>query len=280
MTLVIAGYSRGGFEEGLYFATDSHITKNNDILVKGFKKVIELPIRVKRVNFCGHWFNGYVGYRYESSCAVAFAGSSLVAQHLINSMKNHLSELYPTYQDGRYQIVMLCERSKHLTSNDNYSEEMFLNSDLDNILTGKYLSKVVCHSIEAVLNEARKHGSMSRLFVAYQAEFIFGIQCPQTRDYQLYQYEIVRDEELGARVEFRKIAQDDLAVIGEKRKFKESALEALKGCPPNNERSYTMFSFLNRAIENENSIGNNSIGKPSGLFNLEGRILKKVQHEN
>lgn len=280
MTLVIAGYNRGVFEEGIYFAADSHITQNNHILVKGFKKIIELPIRVKGLNFCGNWFNGYLGNRYESACAVAFAGSSLVAQHLINSMKNHLSELYPTYLDGRYQIVMSCERRKHLRNSDSYSEDMFLGRDLDNILTGKYLSKVVCHSIEAVLNEARKHGSMSRLFVAYQAEFIFGVQCPQTREHQLYQYKIVPDEELGATVEFQKIAQDSLAVIGGKIKFRESALEALKGCPPSDKQSYTMFSFLNQTIDSENSIGNNSIGKPSGLFNLEGRTLKKIQHEN
>jgi hypothetical protein len=280
MTLVIAGYSKGGFEEGIYFAADSHITQNNHILVKGFKKVIELPIRVKGLNFCGDWFNGYLGNRYESSCAIAFAGSSLVAQHLINSMKNHLSELYPTYSDGRYQIVMSCEKRKHLGNNENYSEDMFLDRDLDNILTGEYLSQVVCHSIEAVLNEARKHGSMSRLFVAYQAEFIFGVQCEQTREHQLYQYEIVPDEELGAKVEYLRIAQDELAVIGEKTKFKESALEALRDCTSTDKPSHAMFSFLNQSINNENSIGNNGIGKPSVLFNLEGRILKKIQHEN
>jgi hypothetical protein len=280
MTLVIAGYSRGGFEGGVYFAADSHISQNNCVLVKGFKKVIELPIKVKGLNFCGDWFNGYLGNRYESSCAIAFAGSSLVAQHLINSMKNHLSELYPTHLDGRYQIVMSCERGKHLRNSDNYSEDMFLDRDLDNILTGKYLSEVVCHSIDAVLNEARKHGSMKGTFVAYQAEFIFGVQCPQTREHQLYQYEIVPDEEQGAKVQFQEIAKDSLAVIGEKIKFRELALEALKNCLPNDKPSYTMFSFLNQSIENENSIGNNGIGKPSVLFNLEGVLLKKIQHEN
>jgi hypothetical protein len=155
MTLVIAGYNRGNLEEGIYFAADSHITQSNQILVKGFKKVIELPIRVKGLNFCGNWFNGYLGNMYESSSAIAFAGSSLVAQHLINSMKNHLSELYPTYSDGCYQVVMSCEQKKHLRNNDNYSSEMFLDSDLDKILTGEYLSLVVCHSIEAVLNKAK-----------------------------------------------------------------------------------------------------------------------------
>lgn len=280
MTLVIAGYSRGGDEKGIYFAADSHITQRNQILVKGFKKVIELPIRVKGLNFCGEWFNRYLGNRYESSCAIAFAGSSLVAQHIINSMKNHLSELYPTYFDGRYQIVMSCENKKHLENNDNYSEDMFLERDLDNILTGEYLSQVICHSIDAVLKDSRKHGSMSNLFSAYQAEFIFGVQCPQTKEHQLYQYEIVPDEKLGAKVKFNRIAQNELAVIGDKTKFRDSALDILRKCPPKKNASDAIFSFLNESIDNENSIGNNGIGKPSVLFNLEGQLLKKIKHEN
>lgn len=280
MTLVIAGYSRGELEQGVYFAADSHITQNNNILVKGFKKVIELPVRVKGLSFCDDWFNGYVGNRYESSCAIAFAGSSLVAQHLINSMKNHLSELYPTYFNGRYQIVMSCEHTKQLKKNDIYSDDMFLDRDLDGILTGEYLSQVVCHSIEAVLKEARIHGSMGRLFVAYQAEFIFGVQCAQTREHQLYQYEIVPDEELGAKVEYCRIEHDGLAVIGEKRRFRDSALEILKKRLPAEKASDVIFYFLNKSIDDENSIGNYGIGRPSVLYNLDGRLLKKIKHEN
>lgn len=280
MTLVISGYSKGGFEKGIFFAADSHITQNNIILVKGFKKVIELPIRVKGLNFCGDWFNGYLGNRYESSCAVAFAGSSLVAQHLINSMKNHLSELYPTFKDGQYQVVMSCEPQKHLRNNGCYSDDMFLDRHLDGILTGEYLSKVVCHSIEAVLANARKHGSMGRLFSAYQAEFIFGVQCPKTREHEIYQYEIVPDEQRGAKVEYRYIEKDKLAIIGEKAKFTELAHETLNQCPLENKPSHALFSFLNEAIESENSIGNFGIGKPSALFNLEARSLTKIAYEN
>lgn len=38
MTLVIAGYSYGDFEqESIYFASDSNITQNNVVMVNGFK---------------------------------------------------------------------------------------------------------------------------------------------------------------------------------------------------------------------------------------------------
>ncbi|WP_029686582.1 hypothetical protein [Tatumella saanichensis] len=280
MTLVIAGYSKGVLENGVYFAADSHISQNNNILVKGFKKVIELPIRVKGLNFCGEYFHSYAENNYESSCAIAFAGSSLVAQHIINSMKNHLSELYPIYRDGRYQIAMPCEKEVHLKANGIYSDDMFLEKDLDGILTGEYLSKVVCHSIEAVLKEAKKHGSMKKLFVAYQAEFIFGVQCEKTKKHMLYQYEIVPDDNLGAKVEFRQIKINELAVIGEKIKFRANALNALNNCAPTVKPSEAIFTFLNNSIDSENSIGNFGIGRPSALYNLDGRQLKIIGRKN
>ncbi|CAH9057080.1 hypothetical protein PSEHALCIP103_01585 [Pseudoalteromonas haloplanktis] len=277
MTLVLAGHSSGGFEEGIYFASDSHITQNNHVLVKGFKKVIEIPIRVKGLNFCGEWFNGYSGNSYQGACSVAFAGSSLVAQHLINSMKNHLTELFPTYYNDSYQIVMSCETNKHLRQTD-YDDSMFLDSHLDTILTAEYVSQVICHSIEAVLNKAREHCSMSRLFTAYQAEFILGVQCPQTREYHLYQYEIVPDQELGAKVEITRVNQNELAVIGAK-KFKDDALIELAQCEGEEKPSEKIFRFLNSVIESETSIGNNGIGKPSGLYNLQGSILTRIGFE-
>jgi hypothetical protein len=121
---------------------------------------------------------------------------------------------------------------------------------------------------------------MGKLFTSYQAEFIFGVQCPKTREYQLYQYEIVPDEELEAKVEYVRIAQNELAVIGQKIKFKELALEALSKCLPAETPSHVMFSFLNQSIDNENTIGNNGIGKPSALFNLKGPILTKIKLQN
>jgi hypothetical protein len=274
MTLVIAGHSSGGFEEGIYFASDSHITQNNRILVKGFKKIIEVPIRVKGLNFCGEWFNSYVGNRYQGACTIAFAGSSLVAQHLINSMKNHLGELYPTFYDGSYQIVMSCEQNRHLKQAD-YDDSMFLDRQLDPLLTAELVSNVVCHSIEAVLKHARQFVNMSQLFSAYQAEFILGVQCPQTRKYHIYQYEIVPDQELGAKVDKVEIMQNDLAVIGAK-KFKSGALTELAGCTGDEKPSQRIFSFLDSVVESETSIGNNGIGKPIGLYNLQDATLSRI----
>lgn len=109
MTLVIAGrnlkkgvFSKkvSDFEEGLFAVADTNITSDNTVLVSGFKKVYEIPVRLKKPNFCDEWFNGYSGYILEKNCFIAFAGSSLVAQHLMNSIRNHLGDIYPTYESG------------------------------------------------------------------------------------------------------------------------------------------------------------------------------------
>ncbi|MCO6062597.1 hypothetical protein NG726_38870, partial [Pseudomonas sp. MOB-449] len=83
--------------DGVFFVSDSNITQKGHVLVSGFKKVIETPVRVAGLNFLDEWFNGYHGYNYEGNCAIAFAGSTLVAQHIMNSIRNHLSDLKPTH---------------------------------------------------------------------------------------------------------------------------------------------------------------------------------------
>lgn len=278
MTLIIAGYNSKQLNDGLFFATDSHITQNNRVLIKGFKKVIEVPIKIKGMNFNGEWFNGYNGYMFESVCCVAFAGSSLVAQHLINAIKNHLTELYPTYCNGQYTIAMSCEKNK-LLQQKKYDKSMFLDMHLDRILDAKIISDVVFHCISETIRQARGNGSMRDLFSAYQAEFILGLQCPQNKQHYLYTYEIIPDPILEATVSVKKIDRDDIAVIGDK-KFKSSALLALEGRTKNIPPSETMFEYLNAVILDESSIGNNGIGKPTGLFKLEGSTLSRTKLEN
>ncbi|MEL0653508.1 hypothetical protein V6257_00545 [Pseudoalteromonas issachenkonii] len=104
------------------------------------------------------------------------------------------------------------------------------------------------------------------------------MQCPQTREYHLYQYEIVPDQELGAKVEITRVNQNELAVIGAK-KFKDDALTELAQCEGEEKPSEKIFRFLNSVIESETSIGNNGIGKPSGLYNLQGSILTRIGFE-
>lgn len=287
MTLIIAGHTLescvpgelSNFERGLFVSADSNITQNNVVLVHGFRKVYEVPVRVKALNFCGEWFNGYLGSRNEYKAFVAFAGSSLVAQHIMNSIENHLGEIYPTIENGEYTLAMSCEKQKHLPQAD-YSQDMFLDSDIESLVTAEYLSTVVKHSIEAVIASANGKGQMARLFSAYQAEFIFGIKCPVTQDHCLYQYEIVEEVEgmySKAIVKIETIKKGSVAVIGMKDEFKVEAQRAFDTAVENGDKtSRIIHEYLNQSIR-ENSANNNSIGFPSGLFYLSGNSFERVE---
>lgn len=307
MTLVIAGYSYDGFaQESIYFAADSNISQNNIVLVNGFKKVIEMPIKLKVLSFSGEWFNDYRDkLTIDANCAIAFAGSTLVAQHMINSIKNHLSNLYPSYKKGQYILSMMCEGHKHLR-NGYYDESMFTTEHLNSLINAKYISDVVEHSINSVLNQARKFNSMKRNFGAYQAEFILGIQCPQTRNYHIYKYEIVENEKQDAIVKRTEINKSSVATIGSA-KYKQDLFqhEIFKTAFGNRvfyynktnplayvtkvgsfslAHDYTnanlrIYKLLNETIEYENNNRVIIIGKPSVLYKLENGILRNVKIE-
>lgn len=279
MTLVIAGHhlQEGIFaditdyEDGLFAVADSNITSGGTVLVSGFKKVVEIPIRVKGLNFLGEYFNGYWGVRYETTCFIAFAGSTLVAQHILNSIKNHLNELYPTHNGEDYKLVMSCEKHKHLKNID-YSDHMFLEQHLNCLLTGELISNVVCHSIEAVLEQAAKHDGMKKRFSAFQAEFILGLQCPVSMQYELYEFHILPDSERLARVEKVPIPKGKIAVIGKRDLFAKEAQTTFDESVSSGKCTSTeMHKFLANAIDSQNEIGIYGIGKPCGLYRLRGK---------
>lgn len=278
MTLIIAGYGTDLLEGDIYFATDSHITHGDTILLKGFKKVINIPIILKGANFFHEEFIDYSGEEYRSSCVIAFAGSSLAAQHMINSMTNHLSSLCPIFIDGNYDVAMPCEPGKHLKRYSFYSDDMFLKRNLDDLISADYISKVVLHSIESVIKSAINLGSISTAFDLYKAEFILGVQCRQTRQHYLYKYSILKEGE-SATVICDVVPKGELAVIGmDVDHYTAGAKKELN--KKNNQRdSFTIFSYLNKSIEDKNSIGIFRIGKPSELFYFSGNKLERVKFE-
>lgn len=283
VTLIIAGHhlekdfsaDRSDYEDGLFAVADSNITQGNRILVSGFKKVVEVPIKVKTPNFTPDgYFQGYGGTRYESACFVAFAGSTLVAQHIMNSIRNHLTELFPTHNGKSYELAMVCEERKWL-SNTHYPNDMFVGPDYLGLLTGELISEVTGHAIQAVLDRAKAHGSMKEIFSAYQAEFILGVQCPSSRKYELYNFQILPDGNDGAKVEKSTVEAGRVAVIGRKEPFAAdaqiaytSAIESAK-CT-----SEAMHQFISDAIDSQNQIGRFDIGKPCILYRLRGKSLK------
>ena len=118
MTLVVVGYRQNGFRwnakkseesvpdrrSGIFLIADSLIStetrSGREPLVSGFKKIIEVPINVWQPHFIGELFQGYIKVFQTHKCLIAFAGSTLTAQHIVNSITNHLSELRIDYEKG------------------------------------------------------------------------------------------------------------------------------------------------------------------------------------
>jgi hypothetical protein len=292
MTLVIAGhYLLQGIHEnesndvnGLFAVSDSNITipglcGSRKVLVNNFEKVSEISIKVKSPNFLGGQFNNYLDCRSQRSCFIAFAGSStLVAERLINEIRQHLANLYTTYEDDEYKIAMSCEKNRHIKQGYLYDTSMFQyhHLDLNKLLSAEYLLDVVNHSINAGLDKAKKNDVMNKAFEDFHVELILGVRCPRNQDFRLYEYEIKRNNEDVGIVTQVEIPVKKVAVIGRKKKYAEKALSHFTNAIENGkDTAKEMHDFLAKAIKEENEILDYSIGKPCVLYTFNGNNLEK-----
>lgn len=299
MTLIVAGHTLEQVDvegiksihgRGTFFASDSSITQNGAVLVNGYKKVYEIPIRVNDVNLLGNWFNGYHGFVYEDGCAIAFAGSTLVSQHIMNSIRNHLGELKPTYRDDKYQLAMPCEKHKFI--GQHCDGDMFKRSDFgpNYLLSAAYVAGVVQHSIQAVLDRASQHKGMKKNFTAYQADFILSVRCPLTSKYHIYQYEIVPGPDNGdvsnvdsipAVAKMIEIPVGKVAVIGMRDFFGDDANKAFAAAIDAGQRTDTaMHDFVTNAIRDQNAIGAFGIGLPAFLYEHQGMRVEQKKRQD
>lgn len=268
----------------LYFATDSVISRDGELLVRDFKKVINIPIRIREPYFIEEYFHSYIGEEFNYNCVIAFAGSTLVAQHYINSITNHLSDLCPIYFEGKYQLAMPCESRKLLKQNGWYDENMFLTRHIENLLSATFVSEVMKHSIEASLKRARDINQLYRLFHEYACEFILGFYCPIDHNHHLYIYELVPDQEHGVKVLYKEVPFNEFAFIGMginsrediREQFNQQLKERISTSQNNEKISEIVYDYLNDKIKELNSKNDFKIGKPSALFSLYGNRLTKA----
>ena len=95
-------------------------------LLSGFKKIYRVPIPIYKPSFIGMHFHDYRSVCHQTSCFIAFSGSTLTAQHVLNAVGNHLSDL----------------RIGH---------------EFADLSSGKVLCNIVLHSIRGALTEAKRH---------------------------------------------------------------------------------------------------------------------------
>lgn len=196
----------------------------------------------------------------------------------MNSIRNHLGELKPTYRDDKYQLAMPCEKNKFI--GQHCDGDMFNSSDYgpNFLLNAAFIACVVQHSIQAVLDRASLHKGMKKNFTAYQADFILSVRCPLTTDYHIHQYEIVPEPDNGdgdgsnadsipAVAKMMGIPEGKAAVIGMRDFFEDGASDAFASAIDAGKRTDTaMHEFVTNAIRDQNAIGAFGIGLPAFLY--------------
>lgn len=302
MTLIIAGHHyrqgiqwpREGIDsstplvlDGLFFASDSIITSGQHALLGGFRKVYPLTARLWKPYFLDRYFHSYREVISQVECALAFAGSTLTAQHVLNTITEHLEKLRVSYRralqpmvPGDYVVALHCQEAVLSRGAGTWDEDMFLPSDIEGLLTAEAVSDAVLYSINEALRSARRYKLDKAGFESLYTEFAFGLRCPVSKEYRLYCFRIQRRDVDGAMEVFtekEEIQPGKLAVLGRVADFGVEAQTRYEAAIASGQEPATlMFDFLNEAIDRSLAAGRRDIDRPSSLKVLSGwTSLKK-----
>ncbi len=305
MTLVIAGYQyekafrwKSEVEDsstrrewalapsGIYLAADSAITDSlGKTLLSGFRKIYPVRAVVWEPYFVGQHFRSYL-YEYQAiEVAVAFAGSTLSAQHYMNFISEHLANLRITFLAGpgpiQYRICLPCEPNP-LTGPESYAfdEDVFTRADYANLLTAEVIANAVLHALKHALRSARKYKLDEAGFKSLFTDFVLAAQCPLNRSYHLFHLPMNAELVNGVMqptVTLREVPHDEVVVLGMRGEFLESAnatrLAAMKsGEPPD----MALFNFLTSAIGSVKGRGESGIDYPAVMKVLKNGGLETV----
>lgn len=315
MTLIISGYIHNtGFhtdytmlpdkiertptaksqrEPGLFSIADSVITTigslGNTPLLKGFKKIVNIPVKLWQPYFAGPDFRGYKSTFIECECFVAFAGSTLTSQHVLNLITNHLSELRIDYRGkrvgiGEFIVVKECEYNELIktASYSQHGDDLFIpQRDYVGILTADVIVDVVEHSINKALNSAKEFRLSEKAFNEMYTEFTLGVNCPSTGEDVLYQFDMDKrlnsDQVFEVFVNKQRISANQVSVIGMKREFKERIDSVVTTAIDGNlNLCEELTKFMAEAINEIDERGSFEIGRPIIVKKLRDRKLEKV----
>lgn len=285
----------------LFAATDSAITipsnQKRKTILSGFRKVYPIPIRVWQPSFVNGSFTGYHNIHSQYECFLAIAGSTLTAQHVINSVTEHLGKLRITHEyvdevgseddsGVRYKIVRHCEHNRLITMGmpATFDESLYLPEDIRGLLDSDKIAHVAEFSIEQALRSARKYKLDRTEFDAMRTEFALGVRCPITEAYRLFQFQM--DFDIGdtgvyeVRVTKTEILPGQISVLGMANKFKNGAQVELTASIQNAlDIPEKLFEFLNEAIDHVHQCDDVSIDRPAWLlkYNTKGLTLVSVE---
>lgn len=308
MTLILAGYEYKKTEDifdilggektpqcmeisGIFVASDSAITSGSGkkTILNGFKKVYEVEARLWKPDFTpGEEFSGYRQVFKTSKGFIAFAGSTLTAQHILNGVYNHLENLRISFSresiDGKlnYTVLRDCENNPLYSKNvTRWGRDTFTDGDFRDLLTGEAISICVEHSINAALKSAAKYKLDINEFNSMRTDIISGFFCPVLKRYELYVYRMESKKDLnGQLVPYTQkvlIPNNEVVVLGMRQTFEQRAQNIFSSALANcKSPSQELYKFLKCAIQEVKNMNSNEIDKPTSLKILNDVKLRRA----
>lgn len=280
-------------KSGIFSIADSVITTIGGAgkipLLKGFKKIVNMPIKLWKPYFVGSNFRGYFSTFLECECFIAFAGSTLTSQHVLNLISNHLSELRIDYRSkrvgsGDFIVVKSCDHNELIStaSFSQYDDDLFIpDKDYAGLLTADVIVDVVEHSINKALSSAKEFRLSEKAFNEMYTEFTLGINCPATGEDVIYQFDMDKrlnsDGVFEVFVNKQRIAENQVSIIGMRNEFKNRIDDVVESAINNNiNLCDELTNFMAQAISEVDERGSFEIGRPIVVKKLKDGKLKKI----
>lgn len=295
MTLVIAGYEHekpidfsGCSDEarpyapemnvnGIFAIADSAITSHQGsrTLLNGFRKVYEMEAKLWKPSFMPDGrFRDYSNTYEKRAFFVGFAGSTLTAQHILNSITEHLGKLRISYaredSDGsiRYEVIRHCQENPLASPVISYwDDDTFTNRDFNGLLTGTVIANFVEYAINNALRSASSYKLSIEDFQTMRTDLICGTWCPYVKRHELYLFRMKskpgEDGVLFAYTEKQLVKEKEVAVLGMSERFGALAQVRFNSAVSNfTSPANEMYKFLEECIDDIQNEGSKEIDRP------------------
>ncbi|WP_086480464.1 hypothetical protein [Oceanospirillum sanctuarii] len=310
MTLVIAGYeheksvdySRFSDEarpyvpemkvDGLFAIADSAITSHQGgrTILNGFRKVYEMEARLWKPDFMPDGsFRGYSQVYEKRPFFIGFAGSTLTAQHILNSISEHLGRLRISYsREGfsdaiKYEVIRHCQKNP-LDSRgiSNWDDDTFLDNDFKGLLKGEVIANFVEYSINEALHSASRYKLSMAEFEAMHTEFVCGTWCPYEKRHELYLFRMRskrgEDGVLVAFTEKQLVETGEVVVLGMHRRFGGLAQDRFNLALTNfKSPASEIYGLLEECIDEIQNEGSKEIDRPISFRRLNRQKITRVK---
>jgi hypothetical protein len=233
MTLIVAGYSGQEFVgracyDDTFIVGDTLLSQYNertqkrDRLIDTYKKIRAIPVRVWSPSFDSEGYFTDYHETFKSTCGIAFAGSALTFNHMLNGIQEHLGKLRYTFAHRTYQLVKHCAPTaiRH-NSAEIWAEDIVFKGQNLPKLTASFQMEVISHVITRALKDVSGHRLLDRsTFASIQCEMAISLFCWEKRIHELYHVQLDLDmSELPCKAvhSIRKLDHGEIVVLGQTR---------------------------------------------------------------